>query len=173
MFWLAPLLFAFAAAVNSGSVLAQKRRRAYDRLGRWGWRAHIALLVVVWGAAVVAIVLVGRDWVVALPGWVRPIGIVTGVIASLTFAAALRELGVQSLFNGNFFRRGSYSAEGVYALLAHPMYDAYVLSLISLGLREANAAYFVLAAESALALNVVEARVEGVERPVGHRFRRR
>jgi protein-S-isoprenylcysteine O-methyltransferase Ste14 len=161
--WVGAGIFAVAVAANCASVHAQKRHRVYDRLGRWGWPAHIVLLVLVWGAAVVCLALAGDKATWPMAGWVRPIGWVVGALASLIFGTALRELGLQSLFNGNFFGRGAYSDHGIYRRLANPMYDAFLLAFVSIALRRADAVYFLLAVESLILLNVIEARVERVE----------
>lgn len=171
MFWLAVAAFVLAIAVNCVSVYAQKHYRAYDRFGRWAWPAHIALLCAVWGAAVAAMILVpivapDPSW--PLPTWVRPIGLVVGVLASVIFGLAIRELGVQSLFNGNFFGYERYASGGIYGLLDDPMYIAYTLSFVALAFRQADAVYLLLALVSVVGLNVVEARVERVDAPAEH-----
>jgi protein-S-isoprenylcysteine O-methyltransferase Ste14 len=158
-------VFALAVAINCLSVHAQRRHRAYDRLGRWGWPAHIALLTLAWGGAIVCFAFIKGRAVWPLAGWVRPLGIVVGALASLTFGAALRELGLQSLFNGNFFGRAVFSERGIYRVLANPMYDAFLLAFVSLALRRADAIYFLFALESLVGLNLIEARVERVELP--------
>lgn len=169
MLWLAIAALVVAIAVNCAAVWAQKRRRFYDRrFGRHAWTAHIVLLVVVWGAAVaaiVALVLVGPELRWPLPTWVRLPGLAIGVIATTVFGLAIRQLGAQSLFNGNFFGHGRpYSHHGMYALLADPMYDAYTLSFVALALREADAVYLLLALVALVGFKI-EARVERVEEP--------
>lgn len=160
--WVAALALAVAAAVNCAAVHLQRRHGAYDRLGRRAWPAHIALLCAVWGAAIACIALSGGEARWPLPDWVRPLGLLLGLLGTALFGAAFRELGLQSLFNGNFFGRGDGIAGGVYRVLADPMYDAYALLLLSLALRRADAAYLLLALESVVLLNLVEARVERV-----------
>jgi protein-S-isoprenylcysteine O-methyltransferase Ste14 len=163
--WLTGGVFALAVAVNCASVHAQKRHRVYDRLGRWGWPAHIALLVLVWGAAIACMALLVGKVTWSLPGWVKPIGLALGVAGSLMFGAAIRELGIQSLFNGNFFGRASFTDRGIYRVLSNPMYDAYCVLLVSLALRRADAVYLLLAVESFIGLNVIEARIERIDGP--------
>jgi hypothetical protein len=163
--WVAAGVFALAVAVNCASVYAQKRRRVYDRLGRWGWPAHITLLVVVWGAAIACMALLVGKVTWSLPDWVKPIGIALGIAGSMMFAAAIRELGLQSLFNGNFFGRAGFTDRGIYRLLSNPMYDAYCVLLVSLALRRADAVYLLLALESFIGLNLIEARIERIDAP--------
>lgn len=169
MLWLAIAALVVAIAVNCVAVWAQKHHRAYDRLGRWAWPAHIALLVLAWGgavAAIVALVRVGPGLSWPLPAWVRLPGLALGVVATTVFGLAVRQLGVQSLFNGNFFGRGRpFTHVGVYAWFADPMYVAYTASFVALALREADAVYLLLAVVSYVGLNVVEARVEWFEDP--------
>lgn len=167
MLWIALAALAGAIAINSVAVWTQKQHRFYDRVfGRRAWPAHIALLVVVWGVAiglVVALVVVGPEVSWPLPAWVRPFGLVVTVAASVVFGLAIRALGAQALFNGNFFGRARFADGGVYAVLADPMYVAYTLSFVSLTLREADAVYLLFAAVSLVGLQGVEARVERID----------
>ncbi|HEY2220637.1 methyltransferase [Actinomycetospora sp.] len=169
MLWLAIAALASAIAVNCVAVWAQKRHRAYDRLGRWAWPAHIALLVVVWGGAVLAIVLLvlhGPEIRWPLPSWVRWPGLVLGLIATMVFGQGIRQLGAQSLFNGNFFGHGRpFTREGIYEWLDDPMYVAYTATFVALAMRQADAIYLLLAVVSAVGLNLVESRVERFEEP--------
>ncbi|NMO92253.1 methyltransferase [Actinomycetospora sp. TBRC 11914] len=164
MLWIALAALAGAIAVNCVAVWAQRRHRFHDRVfGRWAWPAHIALLVVVWGAAVALVavlVVVGPEPSWPLPAWVRPLGLVVSVSASVVFGLAIRALGAQALFNGNFFGRGRLAEGGIYAVLADPMYVAYTLSFVSLTLRQADAVYLLFALVSLVGLQGVEARVE-------------
>jgi protein-S-isoprenylcysteine O-methyltransferase Ste14 len=167
--WLAITALVVAIAVNCAAVWAQKRHRFYDRrFGRYAWPAHIALLVLVWGAAIaaiVALVVVGPEPSWPLPHWVRLPGLAVGVVATTIFGLAIRQLGAQALFNGNFFGHGRpYSHAGMYALLADPMYVGYTLSFVALALREADGVYLLLAAVSYVGFKV-EAWFERVEEP--------
>ena len=92
----------------------------------------------------------------------RPLGRPLLVTAGLLWLAAFRELGGATVANGNFFGKGRQTpaAGGIFRLLKNPMYDSYALALIGLGLRRANAVYLLLAGESLLLLNQIEARVE-------------
>lgn len=169
MLWIAITALVVAIAVNCAAVWAQKRHRFYDRrFGRYAWPAHIALLVVVWGGAVALIVVLvyaGPEVSWPLPQWVRLPGLAVGVVATTIFGIAIRQLGAQALFNGNFFGHGRpFNRHGMYALLADPMYASYTLSFVAVALREADAVYFLLALVSFVGFKV-EAWVERVEEP--------
>ena len=59
------------------------------------------------------------------------------MIATTIFGLAIRQLGAQALFNGNFFGHGRpVSHAGMYALLADPMYVGYTLSFVALALTD-------------------------------------
>lgn len=164
MLWAALASLAVAITVNCVAVHAQKRHRFYDRFGRWDWTAHIVLLVVAWGAAIglmTAMGIAGPEVSWPMPTWVRPLGLVVGIAASVIFGLAIRELGAQALFNGNFFGRGRpFNRASIYRLMADPMYVAYTLTFVGLAFRFADAVWFLFAAISAVGLNVVESRVE-------------
>jgi protein-S-isoprenylcysteine O-methyltransferase Ste14 len=167
MLWIALAGLTGAIAVNCVAVWAQKHHRCYDRVfGQRAWTAHIALLVAVWGVAIVLIVVLvleGPELSWPLPTWVRPFGLVVSLGATLIFGRAIRALGVQALFNGNFFGRGRFAEGGVYAWLRDPMYVAYTLSFVSLALREADAVYLLFALVSLVGLQGAEARVERID----------
>src|SRR5262249_28062638 len=76
--------------------------------------------------------------------------------------AAFRQLGPARTANGFFFNRGPARRVegGVYRWLRDPMYTAYALALVGLGLWRRNAAYPALAAEAYALLEWVEAPVE-------------
>jgi protein-S-isoprenylcysteine O-methyltransferase Ste14 len=167
MLWIALAALAGAIAVNCVAVWAQKRHRFYDRVfGRRAWPAHIALLVTVWSTAIVLIVVLvleGPEISWPLPVWVRPIGLAVSLAATLIFGQAIRALGAQALFNGNFFGRARFAEGGIYGRLRDPMYVAYTLSFVSLALREADAVYLLFALVSLVGLQGVEARVERID----------
>jgi protein-S-isoprenylcysteine O-methyltransferase Ste14 len=160
--------FVVAIAVNCVAVHLQKRHRLYDRwFGAHAWTAHIVLLVMVWGTVVVSLIvlaLVGADPSWPWPDWVRPIGLLVSLAATLIFGTAIRRLGVQALFNGNFFGHGRpFAHTGVYAYLRDPMYLAYTLTFVGLALRLADGVYLLFALVSLVGLMGVEARVERFE----------
>lgn len=160
--------FMVAIAVNCVAVHLQKRHRLYDRwFGARAWSAHIVLLVLVWGTVVVSLVvlvLVGPDPSWPWPGWVRPAGLVVSLVATLIFGMAIRRLGIQALFNGNFFGRGRHvDRNGIYGYLRDPMYVAYTLTFVGIALRMADGAYLLFALISLVGLIGVEARVERVD----------
>lgn len=167
MLWIALAGLAGAIAVNCVAVWAQKHHRVYDRLfGSRAWTAHIVLLVLAWGTAialVVVLVLEGPEVSWPLPTWVRPFGLVVSLGATLVFGQAIRALGAQALFNGNFFGRGRFAEGGVYAWLNDPMYVAYTLTFVSVALREADAVYLLFALVSLVGLQGVESRVERID----------
>jgi protein-S-isoprenylcysteine O-methyltransferase Ste14 len=167
MLWIALAALVAAIAINCVTVWAQKHHRFYDRVfGRRAWPAHIAVLVLVWGAAialVVVLVLQGPEVTWPLPGWVRPLGLVVTVAASVIFGLAIRALGAQALFNGNFFGRERFADGGIYGVLADPMYVAYTLSFVGLTLRQADAVYLLFALVSLVGLQGIEARVEKID----------
>ena len=160
---LALLAFAVAVVVNTTSVELQQRHRWLTRrFGSRDWYAHLILITP------------GYLWLFhalkELPGAVRwPLPAAwqrfnQPVLAASTllWLEAYRQLGLAEMLNRNFFRGGSTRAArgGMFRWLRDPVYVSYVLAFVGWALRRRNAVYLLLAAESFLLLNVLEAKVE-------------
>jgi protein-S-isoprenylcysteine O-methyltransferase Ste14 len=123
---------------------------------------HLGLVTTAWGVFVLTLFHPGVQVRWPLSRSLRPAGFVLlGVSASIWLWAAAR-LGPTRLANGPFFGRGPATAvrDGPYRWLRNPIYDSYALAFVGAGLVKTNAAFFLLAAESYLLLNVMEAGVE-------------
>lgn len=81
-------------------------------------------------------------------------------LAILMFGLAIREIGWSSLFNSNWFGREKISHSRIFKLLENPIYDSYILIFIGAALAGGNAAYFVIALQSYVGLNIIEGKVE-------------
>ncbi|MBI4214007.1 MAG: hypothetical protein HY534_06835 [Chloroflexi bacterium] len=155
--------FAIAAAVNTASVAVQQRFHFLTRtFGKNGWYVHIALIAPPWLAFLALLRDLNQRARWPLPESMRPLGSFLLVIASGLWFAAFRELGPVRVANGYFFGRGpSERVSGsVFRLRRDPMYDAYALALVGTAFRRANGVYLLLAVESLLLLNGLEASVE-------------
>jgi protein-S-isoprenylcysteine O-methyltransferase Ste14 len=157
------LAFAFAAAVNTGSVAIQQRSQLLTRtVGSAAWYFHLGLISPpwIWFLALLRDLEQHVRW--PLPDRARPLGSALLAAAGLIWLVAFRQLGPARVANGNFFGRAPTApvAGGIFRWLRDPMYDAYALAFIGAALRRANAAYLLLAAESLVLLNGCEASVE-------------
>lgn len=158
-------MFAFAAAAgaNTVSVMIQQSRQVLTRrFGRRGWYVHLALTAPLWGVFVYLLSGLGRHVIWPLPASLRPAGVALLVVGAALWLAAFVQLGPERTANGFFFGRGPAEpvTSRLFARLRNPMYDSYALAFVGLACTRANGAYLLLALESYLLLNVVEASVE-------------
>ena len=156
-------LFAAAVAVNTASVTAQQRTAwATRRFGPRAWHAHLVLIAPGWVAFLLSLPGLDREAAWPLAPRVRPVGCAILAASAALWLAAYRQLGPERMSNGYFFGRGPSQpvAGGIFRWLDNPMYDSYGLAFAGAALVRANAAYLLLAAESVVLLNLIEARIE-------------
>lgn len=138
-------------------------------LGRAGWYTHLALITPPWALFLFSLAKLdsGSRW--RLPPQVRPLGAAVLAAAGLLWTLAFKRLGPARMANGYFFGAADPGpvTEGVFRSLENPVYDSYALALVGQALLRADARYLVLAAESVVLLNGLEASVENAP------FRRR
>lgn len=154
-------VFIVAIGINSASVYAQKHYGFYDRWHR-GWTWHSIAILPAWILFVYLLVNLNRHYVLRFDA-IPVIGYALFVLAAALFSLGLREIGWQSLTNGNWFGRGRISHSSIFKILKNPIYDSYFLSFIAAALAWGNAAYFIIALESYIGLNIVESRVEQIK----------
>lgn len=156
-------LFAIAAGVNTGSVALQQRGQHLTRhFGQAAWPAHLALITPPWALFLLSLSKLDRRARWPLPERMRFLGVPVLAAAVLLWTAAFKKLGPARMANGSFFGAADSErvSEGVFRWLENPVYDGYALALVGQALLRADARYLVLAAESVLLLNGLEARVE-------------
>lgn len=161
--FLALAMFALAAGVNSASVAWQQRTRVFTRrFGRRGWYVHLALIIPPWLGFFLALPGLSRAVRWSLPQRLRPLGWPILGAALTIWLLAYAKLGLARTANASVFERASQEpvTGGIYRWLREPMYDSYALAFVGQALLSANAVYLLLAAESFVLLNLVEARVE-------------
>jgi Phospholipid methyltransferase len=156
-------LFAIAAGVNTGSVALQRRGQHLTRcFGKAAWHMHLALIIPPWALFLFRLAKLDRGSRWRLPAQTRPLGAPVLAAAGLLWAAAFSRLGPARMANGYFFGATDSRPvrDGVFRWLENPVYDSYALALVGQALVTADARYLVLAAESVLLLNGLEAGVE-------------
>ncbi|WP_343602214.1 methyltransferase [Mycobacterium sp.] len=156
------VMFALAIGVNSGSVFVQKRFEFYNRRHINGWLLHSLVILPCWAIFVYLLVNLNSHYLLRFPA-VPVVGYIFFALATLLFGLAIREIGWQSLANGNWFGRGKMAHVGIFKFLKNPIYDSYLLAFIGVALTRGNAAYLVIALESYIGLNVIETRLEQVQ----------
>ena len=159
----AAALFAIAAGVNTGSVALQQRgQHLTRRFGRAAWPVHLALITPPWALFLLSVAKLNRRARWPLPAMMRSLGVPVLAAAGLLWTAAFKKLGRARMANGYFFGAADSErvSEGVFRWLENPVYDSYALALVGKALLRADARYLVLAAESLLLLNGLEASVE-------------
>lgn len=153
-----------AAAVNSGLLVLEHRRRALTRLaGPRAWYLHLGVAGLAWAGALALLARAGRRvrWPLRHPA--ARIGGVAAAAAGLGLVVAgARQLGPAAVLNGQFFGRASPAPvhSGVYAVLRHPMYDGFALLVAAAGLLSGNALYLAYAAECWVVCRFIEVPVE-------------
>ena len=97
-----------------------------------------------------------------LPAALRPVGVVLVAAAAVLWLAAFVQLGPTRTANGFFFGRGpAERVDGrLFRWVRNPMYDSYALALVGTAFATANGVYLLLALESYVLLNRMEAPVE-------------
>jgi len=160
--------FALAAGVNTASVALQQRDQFLTRrFGRRGWYVHLAVVLPPWAVFLALVPRLGGQVRWPLPRAVQVAGPpVLGVAASL-WVLAYRQLGGTRMANGNIFGVGDATRVegGLFRFVANPIYLSYLLTFIGLAFRQRNAVYLLLAGESYLLFNQLEARVENRHLP--------
>ncbi len=155
------VMFALAIGINSGSVFAQKRFQFYNRWPNNGWLLHSLVILPLWTIFTYLLINLNRNYLLRF----QPVpvgGYLSYALATLLFGLAIREIGWQSLLNGNWFGRGKISHASIFKFLKNPIYDSYLLAFIGAALTGGNTAYFVIALESYIGLNIIERQVERI-----------
>lgn len=155
------VMFALAIGINSGSVFAQKRFGFYDRWPNNGWLLHSLVILPFWTIFIYLLINLNSHYLLRFQA-VPFLGYVLFGLATLLFGLAICEIGSQSLLNGNWFGRGQISHAGIFNFLENPIYDSYLLAFIGAALAGGNTAYFVIALESYIGLNIIESQVEKI-----------
>ncbi|OBJ81393.1 hypothetical protein A9W97_02400 [Mycobacterium gordonae] len=156
------VIFTVAIGINTGSVFAQKHFGFYNRWHKNGWLLHSLVILPLWTIAIYLLLNVDRHYRLRFPA-MPVIGYAFFALATLVFGLAIREIGWSSLLNGNWFGRGKISRARIFAVLENPIYDSYILAFIGAALMRGNAAYFVIAVQSYIGLNIIESRVEKIK----------
>ncbi|MHB8573939.1 MAG: methyltransferase [Dehalococcoidia bacterium] len=154
---------ALATGVNTGSVVLRQRTSFLTRrFSRRGWYVHLMLVPPPWGWFLSLLRPIARRQRWLMPAHLESLGNPVLAVAGALWLGAYAKLGGARTANGNPFGHGNAApvTNGIYRLRANPMYDAYVLALIGLALRNRNAAFLVLAGEAAVLCHGIEARAE-------------
>jgi len=162
-FALASLALATAAGINTASVaLEQKGALLTRRFGSKAWCVHLAAITPAWAWFLLLLRGLGKRTVCPLPKKLRPFGVPLLMLATVTWLSAFLQLGLVRTLNGGVFGRGDSSPirGGLFRWLRNPMYHSYTIALAGAGLRKGNALYLLLAAESFVLFNLIEAPVE-------------
>ncbi len=156
-------VFALAAGINTASVALQLRTGLLTRrYASKAWYVHLAIVTPGWLLFLYPVSTLGRHRGWPLPEQLRPAGLSIVVVSSALWLWTFAKLGAERTANGNIFGRGSNEPvdTGPFRYLENPMYDSYILAFAGLALWKANAQYLLLALESYVLLNLVEASVE-------------
>ncbi len=155
--------FALAAGINTASVALQLRTGFLTRrYASRAWYVHLALITPGWLLFLYLVSILGRHRGWPLPEQLRPAGLFMVAASCALWLWTFAQLGAERTANANIFGRGPTEPveRGLFRYLQNPMYDSYILAFAGLALWKANAQYLLLAMESFVLLNLVEAHVE-------------
>ncbi|HEX6511146.1 MAG TPA: methyltransferase [Chloroflexota bacterium] len=156
-------MFALAAGVNTGSVLAEQRWGLLSRaFGGRAWKAHLAAITPLWALAVMRLWRLEPSGRWPLPAWLRWLGWGITLAALVVWGQSVAAMGLVRFANGACFgwATGERIRDGGFRRLRNPIYDSYALALVGSGLRKGDARYLLLALESFVLLNLIEAPIE-------------
>lgn len=156
-------VFAAAAAINTASVALQRRTGLLTRrLGRGGWYVHLGLVLPAWAVFLALLPGLNRAVRWPLPRSGRRTGGALIAGSAALWLLAYRQLGAARIANGDIFGYADPVEidAGPFRIARNPVYISYALALTGWGLRRGNGVYLLLAAESYVLLNQIEARVE-------------
>ena len=156
-------VFAIAAGVNTLSVALQQERHWFTRhFGEQAWYVHLVITTPIWGLFLVLQGRLGSQVHWSLAPELELAGMALAAVGVALLLATLWQLGLTRTFNGYFFGRGRKEpvSGGVFRWLRNPMYDSFWILFVAEAFWLGHAIYLVLAAESFILLNQIEARVE-------------
>jgi protein-S-isoprenylcysteine O-methyltransferase Ste14 len=152
-----------AAGVNTLSVAWQQEREWLTRrFGSRAWYVHLAIITPIWGLFLLLQGRLGSQVHWPLAPELKPAGVALGTLGVALLLGTSWQLGLTRTFNGYFFGRGRQEpvSGGVFRWLRNPIYDSFLVLFVAEAFGLGNAVYLILAAESFLLLNQLEARVE-------------
>lgn len=161
--FLTMVAFALAAGINTASVALQLRTGFLTRrYASNAWYVHLAIVTPGWLLFLYLVSILGRHRGWPLPEQLRPAGLLIVAVSGALWLWTFAQLGAERTANANIFGRGPKQPvdSGLFRYLENPMYDSYILAFVGLALWKANAQYLLLALESYVLLNLVEARIE-------------
>jgi len=166
--------FVVAVGINTASVAIEQRRGLLTRcFGSKGWYVHLAVISPGWAWFFLLLRKLGTRTIWPLPKGLRPFGGTLLPMAAAGWLLAFIQLGPVRTLNGNNFGRANADpiTVGSFHWSPNPMYDSYVIAFIGRALRDGNGVYLLLAAQSFILLNLIEASVEGRSLVTSNRIR--
>ena len=153
---------AVAAGINTLSVACQLRWRFQERIARRrAWKLHLALITPGWLFFAAGLPRLSNDPRMAFR-LRRRTGLALVGLAGCLWLAAVREIGMKRVLNGDAFGAvpPRQIRSGPYRWLGDPIYDSYALALAGWAMLAGRGAFALLSLESLIALNLVEAKIE-------------
>ncbi len=158
------LVAAILAAIfwNSTSVFLQKRWRVYDVFigKKHALLVHGLLISFAWCQVLVVAIFVTRStWIFdSIPS----LGMLVFASAVWLFVMAVKDIGMGSLVNSNFFGRHLSTKSQLYEKLKHPIYLSYILMFVGIGISSGQFGYLLAAASLLIGLSLLAY----IEKPV-------
>lgn len=155
------IFFVFATLSHALFLIIAKSSKANRKLRLWN--IHIWFNGIIWSALTLFIILVQfNSGNFKPPLIIQIVGMLLCIGGLILVSSSFKKLGFKQTMGHRFFVNQNFKwiSLGLYSFLQNPMYDGFILILVSLGLILGKTLDFYIAIESFILLNIFLASIE-------------